>query len=82
MRLCVAAVGKRMAWGWFLPKDPDLRQLFEAELEQIVVDEGQTVLGWRTVPTDSSSLGETAIAGEPFIRQLFVGRNDARTDRQ
>ena len=61
----------------FLPKDPDLRRTFEAEFEQIVVDEGQTVLGWRTVPTDNSSLGETAIAGEPFIRQLFVGRNDA-----
>ncbi|MCB0066375.1 MAG: hypothetical protein KDD77_04440, partial [Caldilineaceae bacterium] len=49
----------------FLPKDAEQRAAFEAEFEQIVREEGQTVLGWRTVPTDNSSLGATAIAGEP-----------------
>ena len=59
----------------FLPKDADLRRTFEAELEQIVAEEGQQVLGWRTVPTDNRSLGASAVAGEPFIRQIFIGRN-------
>ena len=59
----------------FLPKDAALRREFEARLEAIVAEEGQTLLGWRTVPTDNSSLGETAKAGEPYVRQIFVGRN-------
>ncbi len=59
----------------FLPKDAALRRQFEARLEAIVAEEGQTLLGWRTVPTDNSSLGETAKAGEPYVRQIFVGRN-------
>ena len=59
----------------FLPKDAEQRAIFEAEFAQIVAEEGQTLLGWRTVPTDNSSLGATAIAGEPFVRQVFIGRN-------
>jgi glutamate synthase (ferredoxin) len=59
----------------FLPKDAELRRTFAAKFEQIVAEEGQTVLGWRDVPTDNSTLGATAIAGEPFVRQIFIGRN-------
>ena len=57
----------------FLPMDAALRQEFEDRLAQIVLEEGQTLLGWRTVPTDNSSLGATAKAGEPYIRQVFIG---------
>ncbi|MDQ3249382.1 MAG: glutamate synthase large subunit, partial [Chloroflexota bacterium] len=59
----------------YLPRADADRQPFEQQLEAIVREEGQSVLGWRTVPTDNSSLGETAKAGEPFIRQIFIGRN-------
>jgi len=58
----------------FLPKDAALRAEFEKRFAQIVADEGQTVLGWRTVPTDNRSLGDTAKAGEPFVRQVFIGK--------
>lgn len=61
----------------FLPQDETARQHFEQHLEQIVREEGQTVLGWRTVPTDDSSLGAGAKAAEPFMRQIFIGRNQA-----
>ncbi len=61
----------------FLPKDATLRASFESTFERIVAEEGQVVLGWRTVPVDNRSLGATAIAGEPFIRQVFIGRNAA-----
>ncbi len=60
----------------FLPHDAELRRAFEQEFEQIVAEEGQRVLGWRTVPTNNQSLGETAKAGEPFVRQVFIGRNE------
>ncbi|KAI3766184.1 hypothetical protein L2E82_16236 [Cichorium intybus] len=33
---------------------------------------GHTVLGWRTVPTDNSGLGKSAIQTEPVIEQVFL----------
>lgn len=56
----------------FLSKDDDFRQQCVQQIEQIVVEEGLEVLGWRDVPTNNESLGETAVSGEPFIRQLFI----------
>jgi glutamate synthase (ferredoxin) len=52
------------------------RRLFET----IVTEEGQQVLGWRDVPTDHSSLGNTAKASEPFMQQVFIGRSPDLTD--
>ena len=43
-------------------------------LEKILVEEGVDLLGWRNVPTDNSSLGNTAWEGEPMVRQLFLKR--------
>lgn len=57
----------------FLPRDPAARQHCEEVLERIVREEGQEVLGWRTPPVDNSSLGATAVAGEPLVRQIFIG---------
>ena len=68
-------------WAWcFLPPDRDERHQCEKRFEDIVRDEGQTVLGWRSVPTDNLYLGETAKSCEPFVRQVFIGRNPALTD--
>jgi glutamate synthase (ferredoxin) len=64
----------------FLPRDRIKRRRLEERFEEIVQSEGQTVLGWRTVPVDSSSLGETARSCEPQIRQVFIGRNPAVSD--
>jgi glutamate synthase (ferredoxin) len=64
----------------FLPRDRIKRRRLEERFEQLVQSEGQVTLGWRTVPVDNSSLGETARASEPMIRQIFVGRNPAMTD--
>jgi glutamate synthase domain-containing protein 1 len=58
----------------FMPQDPPERQKCERAFEKIVKEEGLKVLGWRTVPVDSSPLGATAQASEPFIRQVFIGR--------
>ena len=58
-----------------------VRRRIEERFEQIVQSEGQPVLGWRTVPTDNAMLGETARSCEPFMRQVFIGRNPAITRR-
>src|SRR5262245_51804320 len=59
----------------FLPRNPTLRRRIEERFEQIVQSEGQSVLGWRTVPCNNSMLGDTAKSCEPFMRQVFVKRN-------
>jgi glutamate synthase (ferredoxin) len=64
----------------FLPKDAEARAQCERLFEKIVGEEGQRVLGWRTVPTSSRELGPTAQAGEPAVRQIFVGRGDREGD--
>ncbi|MFQ5341263.1 MAG: glutamate synthase large subunit [Anaerolineae bacterium] len=58
----------------FLPPDPAIRRQCEQQFEQIITEEGQRVLGWRTVPTNNASLGKTALSCEPFVRQVFIGR--------
>jgi glutamate synthase (ferredoxin) len=64
----------------FFPRDPAERADCMRTLEQVVRDEGQTVLGWRDVPTDDSDVGPTAKAAEPVMKQLFVGRDPRITD--
>ncbi len=64
----------------YLPRDPEARRRCEELFEEVVLEEGQWVLGWRTVPTANASLGPTARAAEPAIRQIFVGRSDSLSD--
>jgi len=56
----------------FLPQTEDSRALYEQLIENIAVDEGQVVLGWRTVPVDDSVMGISARAAKPMIRQVFI----------
>ncbi len=58
----------------FLPADPYARSVCEAILEEVVVEEGQRVLGWRDVPVAPEHLGPLAREVAPIVRQLFVGR--------
>lgn len=58
----------------FLPGKRADRLPCEKIVESIVEEEGLKVMGWRKVPTDNSSLGETAIASEPAVRQIFIER--------
>jgi glutamate synthase (NADPH) large chain len=49
---------------------------FKAEIAKLAEEEGLTVLGWRTLPINSSSLGKTAISVMPDFQQLFLaGKN-------
>ena len=59
----------------FLPTDSTDRAECELIFEKIVAEEGQQLLGWRTVPTNNSNIGRTARLSEPAIRQIFVARS-------
>jgi glutamate synthase (ferredoxin) len=64
----------------FLPTHPDDSHLCERLIVDVIKEEGQEFLGWRTVPTDSRDLGPTARAVEPKIRQLFIKRGPGLPD--
>ena len=74
------AVGHYGVGQLFLPKDPGHRVAIKTELAKIIAEEGQTLLGWRDVPVNNSSLGKTAVAAEPFMAQVFVGRHSSLKD--
>jgi len=65
---------------FFLPKDETERKNCEAAVERIIREEGQELLGWRTVPTRNETLGSVSRESEPFIRQVFVKRNASSKD--
>lgn len=65
----------------FMPQDKNLRAGLEARIEKICDNEGQRILGWRTVPTDGSSLGQTSRSTQPLVRQVFIERNPMLKDR-
>ncbi len=72
------ALPKRGAYGVgvvFLPTDDDQRQKCKETVNEIIAEQGQTLLGWRTVPTapDDADIGPSARAAEPVIEQLFIG---------
>jgi glutamate synthase (ferredoxin) len=64
----------------FLPRDPIQREKIQGLLHTIVAEEGQRVVGWRDVPTDDSPIGASALAVEPHIKQIFIGRGETVTD--
>ncbi len=62
----------------FLPRDAMQREKVQALIATIVAEEGQRLLGWRDVPTDDRLLGASALNVEPTIKQVFIGRGEAR----
>ncbi|WP_291309238.1 MULTISPECIES: glutamate synthase large subunit [unclassified Devosia] len=68
----------------FMPQDADLRAKMERVVNKVIEDEGQTVIGWRDVPSDNSSLSKDPeiVATEPCHRQVIIGRGDAIADEE
>ncbi len=58
----------------FLPPDESERAAYEREWEAVILAEGFSLLGWRSVPVDSSKIGPQARAVEPVIRQVFIAK--------
>ncbi|MBU2924093.1 glutamate synthase large subunit [Colwellia sp. 4_MG-2023] len=66
-------LGKKYAVGMiFLSPDPVAAALSKKILEEEFSDESLTLVGWRTVPTDTSVLGKAAINNMPAIEQVFI----------
>ena len=70
--------GQFAAGNVFLPRDKTFRQECKATVESFIEDQGQTLIGWRNVPTrpEEADIGPAALASEPVIEQLFVAAAD------
>ncbi|GAA4895780.1 glutamate synthase large subunit [Flaviramulus aquimarinus] len=64
----------------FLPKVENQYQYCKNIFEEEIKAQGLSVLGWREVPVDASQLGEIALASEPNIEQVFIGKTEAITE--
>ncbi|MDB9950197.1 glutamate synthase large subunit, partial [Gammaproteobacteria bacterium] len=69
------AAGQYAVGNIFLPQVDAERETCRTTINRIISEEGQTLLGWRDVPTDAvgADVGPAALAAQPRIEQLFIG---------
>ncbi|WP_147532785.1 glutamate synthase large subunit [Bacillus marasmi] len=65
----------------FFTNDLQSRNEIEDYINNLVVFEGQTILGWRDVPVNVEKLGTVGKQSQPVIRQVFIGANPELTER-
>jgi glutamate synthase (NADPH/NADH) large chain len=73
--------GKFAAGIVFLPTIESERAHCKQEVDRIIAEQGQTLVGWRKVPVDpkGADVGPTALACEPHSEQLFIAAADGLT---
>ncbi|GAB4826252.1 glutamate synthase [NADH] [Ancistrocladus abbreviatus] len=64
--------GKYAAGMFFLSKLESRRKDSKNVFTKVAESLGHTVLGWRSVPTDNSGLGKSALQKEPVVEQVFL----------
>ena len=64
----------------FLPTDSAERDHCKQVIEEEITAAGQTLIGWRALPTnaDGADIGKAARSKMPHFEQLFIGRGDDR----
>ena len=75
------AAGRYAVAMCFLPRDQTARDHAVSHFGEVVVKEGQTLVGWRDVPTDNAGLGDAAISSMPVIRQAIVAASPKIKDQ-
>jgi glutamate synthase (NADPH/NADH) large chain len=65
----------------FLPQEAKARDFAVRRFQHFIKVEGQTLIGWRDVPTDTTGLGKTVLEQMPVIRQAIVGRGSKVKDQ-
>src|SRR5438034_4274992 len=67
----------------FMPKETAWRKVIQSIIAEQIKEEGLVLLGWRDVPSNNASLGETVKPTEPYHMQVFIGRNGtAKTEEE
>ncbi|MCW5517936.1 glutamate synthase large subunit [Muriicola sp. Z0-33] len=60
----------------FLPRKENQRNFCIEIFEENIKKQGLQLLGWRDVPVNRSIPGRIAMETEPFVKQLFVGKEN------
>ncbi|MDP6675749.1 MAG: glutamate synthase central domain-containing protein, partial [Gammaproteobacteria bacterium] len=62
----------------FFPPNPEQRKKCKEAVTRICAEEGQSLVGWREVPTDpdAADIGQSARAASPYFEQLFIAAGD------
>ncbi|MDR3506806.1 MAG: glutamate synthase large subunit, partial [Caulobacteraceae bacterium] len=79
--LVLPAPGEYAVAMCFLPQDPVARTFVVGQFEHFIAVEGQTLIGWRDVPVDTTGLGVNVLAQMPLIRQVIIGRGPRIKDQ-
>lgn len=65
----------------FFPQEQKERKDTRKIFERIIEEEGQRILGWRTVPVNDSFVGDEAKKTKPFIRQVIIAPAESVKDQ-
>jgi len=66
----------------FMPHDADWRREIMDTYAAVAAQDGMAVLGWRDVPTNNATLGESVKPTEPVHMQVFIARNPKVTSEE
>ena len=66
----------------FLPQKENQRIFCISVFEENMKKQGLQLIGWRDVPVNKSVPGRIATETEPFVKQVFIGKNEAIDDFQ
>ena len=65
----------------FLPTDEETRDAAIGQFEHFIRVEGQSLVGWRDVPIDTTGLGSAVLEQMPVIRQAIIARGPGAADQ-
>jgi len=64
----------------FLPQKSNQRDFCISEFEKNIKKQGLQLLGWRDVPVNKSIPGRIAMETEPFVKQVFIAKENKEQD--
>ena len=64
----------------FLPQKENQRNYCISLFEENIKKQGLQLLGWRNVPVNRSIPGRIAMETEPFVKQVFIAKNNPEQD--
>ncbi len=64
----------------FLPQKDNQRVFCISEFEKNIENQGLKLLGWRDVPVNRSIPGRIAMETEPFVKQIFIAKENEDQD--
>ena len=79
--LSLPAPGRYAVAMCFLPRDEAARDFAIRHIEHFVKAEGQSLIGWRDVPTDTTGLGARVVETMPAIRQAIIAADPSLGDQ-